>query len=157
MNIQDLGSIGEFVAAIATLITLAYLALQIRQNTVTARASAFQAGSRDIFEAIDRVAADPELCRIYFAGTADYGSLNDADRKRFGVYMGSLIARYENLMFQKEQGIKIDPTAFSFFYQSMRSAFRLPGTQVWWAKARSIYPPNVQRLIDGAISQELAE
>jgi hypothetical protein len=35
VTIQDLGSIGEFVAAIATLATLVYLAVQIRQNTRT--------------------------------------------------------------------------------------------------------------------------
>ena len=43
MTVQDLGSIGEFVAAIATLATLIYLALQIRQNTKTVRASAHHA------------------------------------------------------------------------------------------------------------------
>ena len=153
MDIQDLGSIGEFVAAIATLCTLAYLALQIRQSTLTARASAFQAGSREIFEAIDRVAADPELCRIYFAGTADYGSLNDEDRRRFGVFMGSLVARWESLMFLREQGIRIDPAAFSFFYENLRTAFKQSGTQLWWSKARFMYRPNVQELVDGVVSQ----
>ena len=39
MTIQQLGSIGEFVAAIATLATLIYLALQIRRNTAVARAT----------------------------------------------------------------------------------------------------------------------
>ena len=33
VTIQDLGSIGEFVAAIATVATLVYLAIQIRSNT----------------------------------------------------------------------------------------------------------------------------
>ena len=33
MTIQDMGSIGELIAAFATLITLAYLALQLKQNT----------------------------------------------------------------------------------------------------------------------------
>lgn len=33
MTIQDLGSIGELIAALATLATIAYLAVQIRQNT----------------------------------------------------------------------------------------------------------------------------
>jgi len=35
ITIQDLGSIGELIAAIATIATLAYLAIQIRQNTHT--------------------------------------------------------------------------------------------------------------------------
>ena len=38
MNIQDLGSAGEFIAAIATLATLVYLASQIRQSTKVAKA-----------------------------------------------------------------------------------------------------------------------
>ena len=33
MTIQDLGSIGELIAAIATIFTLVYLAFQINQNT----------------------------------------------------------------------------------------------------------------------------
>jgi len=37
MNVQDLGSIGELIAAIATLATLIYLAVQIRQNTAQQR------------------------------------------------------------------------------------------------------------------------
>jgi hypothetical protein len=40
MTIQDLGSIGELVAAIATVATLVYLALQIRQNTESVKLSA---------------------------------------------------------------------------------------------------------------------
>ncbi len=41
MSIQDLGNIGEFVAAIATLATLIYLATQIRQNTKTLRSNIY--------------------------------------------------------------------------------------------------------------------
>ena len=32
MSIQDLGALGELVAAVATVATLLYLAVQIRQN-----------------------------------------------------------------------------------------------------------------------------
>jgi hypothetical protein len=39
MSIQDLGSLGELIAAIATVGTLIYLALQIRQNTAVVRTS----------------------------------------------------------------------------------------------------------------------
>ena len=44
MTIQDLGCFDELVAAIATIGTLFYLAVQIRQNTRTVEAAAFQNG-----------------------------------------------------------------------------------------------------------------
>ena len=40
MTIEQLGSIGELVAALATVVTLAYLALQIRGSTVATKAEA---------------------------------------------------------------------------------------------------------------------
>ena len=42
MNINDLGSIGEFVSSIAVLISLIYLAVQIRSNSKETRLSNVQ-------------------------------------------------------------------------------------------------------------------
>ena len=33
MNIMELGALGEFVGSIGVIVTLVYLAIQIRQNT----------------------------------------------------------------------------------------------------------------------------
>ena len=45
MNIQDLGSIGELIAALATLLTLGYLAIQLKQNTSALKSQTFQQSS----------------------------------------------------------------------------------------------------------------
>ncbi|HVH18917.1 MAG TPA: hypothetical protein VNF72_11495 [Myxococcota bacterium] len=42
MTLQDLGSIGEIVGAIATVATLIYLAIQIRANTSAVQSAAAQ-------------------------------------------------------------------------------------------------------------------
>lgn len=33
MSLQDLGNLGELIAALATVLTLGYLAIQLKQNT----------------------------------------------------------------------------------------------------------------------------
>ena len=75
MTIQDLGSLGELLAAVATLATLGYLAVQVRQNTESIRASTVQA----MFEASaglhDLCAADSDLGRIFLRGAEDQGNL----------------------------------------------------------------------------------
>lgn len=50
MNLSDLASISEIVGSIAILVTLVFLALQIRQNTRAIEASASQDADRN-FEA----------------------------------------------------------------------------------------------------------
>ena len=53
MSLEDLGNIGELVAAIGVIASLIYLAIQIRQNTQSVRSSAVQASVRDTTEIID--------------------------------------------------------------------------------------------------------
>jgi len=156
MTLQDLGSVGEFVAAVATVVTLVYLAIQIRQNTRFVRASSFQACTRDAFDIIDQIALDPELNRIYFAGTRDYRSLSAEDRKRFGAFMSSLLGRWENFEFQCSQSV-LDRESFSFFHANMRVAFSQRGTWQWWDKARHLFSPAVQQLIEDQFERPAPE
>src|SRR5262245_46033058 len=64
VTIQDLGSIGELVAAAATVATLAYLAIQVRQNTRALRSSTFQQISMDMSLLAGTIAGDPDLAAI---------------------------------------------------------------------------------------------
>ena len=45
MSLEDLGNIGEFVAAVAVVISLVYLAIQIRQNTTQMRQNTIAVGN----------------------------------------------------------------------------------------------------------------
>ena len=68
MTIEDLGSIGELVAAIATIATLFYLAVQIRQNTRTVEAAAFQSGVDGINHLNNLLAHDESMARVLRLG-----------------------------------------------------------------------------------------
>ncbi len=76
MTIQDYGSIGEIVGAIATVATLLYLAVQIRQNNRLVAASIADS-SRDSMNELARIlGANPEAARVYAAGVQDPSSLS---------------------------------------------------------------------------------
>jgi hypothetical protein len=60
MSLEDLGNIGEFVAAVAVVVSLVYVAVQIRQNTRSVRASSYQVAvranvSRETVRRLERV------------------------------------------------------------------------------------------------------
>ena len=74
MTIQDLGSVGELIAAIATIATLAYLAIQIRQSAKVARANL----AKDILlasrAALLEIAANEQLAEIAAGKSSDLGA-----------------------------------------------------------------------------------
>ena len=63
MDIQDLGAIGELVGAIAVVISLFYLAFQIRANTKSIQGSSYQ-DLLVLFQGVNNQAYDPEFSGV---------------------------------------------------------------------------------------------
>ncbi len=75
MTLEDLGNLGEFLSAIAVVVSLVYLAIQIRQNTTAVRNSTFQEAIRDQISGIDQLNPNPELNRIFYDGMRAFETL----------------------------------------------------------------------------------
>ena len=85
MSIQDLGSIGELVAAIVVVITLVFLTLQMRQNTQAVKNSSALAGLQFWTDFLRPIAHDSELADLYARGMQSFVSLRPDDRVRFDL------------------------------------------------------------------------
>ena len=96
--LDALGNLGDFLGGLGVVVTLIYLARQIRQNTRSVESAAFQAATRDVAEAIDELSRDPELSRIVFDGVRDFESFSREDRRRFSTYMAGLLRRFAPLI-----------------------------------------------------------
>ena len=146
VTLEDLGNIGEFVGAIGVVASLVYLAAQIRQNTRSIRASAFEAAQRDLSEAIDLLSSDPELIRIYFDGNRDFESFSQDDRRRYACFMAAFMRRYETLVYQTRLG-NIDPQDWEGVRKNLWQTFQGAGARAWWASARSHFNSELQEYV----------
>ena len=79
---QLLGNYGEFVGAIAVVITLAYLAAQIRQNTLAMEKNAEREVLNDAARWRENVIRQPEVAELYLKGLSEPESL-DHTRNNF--------------------------------------------------------------------------
>lgn len=105
MTIQDLGSLGEFVAALATIVTLIYLAIQIRQNTRSVRLAAESEASHQIAGWTAQVVNNQELGRIWDAAATDPDSLTDDEKRVYLWYVVELILLYESVFNLFREGL----------------------------------------------------
>ena len=90
MSIQDLGSIGELIAAVATVATLAYLALQIRQNTSAVQASALDSSVGGVNGVRAKIFEDSTLTELYTRGLEDPEALTQVELTRFSLVMHNI-------------------------------------------------------------------
>jgi hypothetical protein len=90
MNWVSIGIIAEVVAALAVIISVIYLATQIRQQTRSSQAEALR-GNVEGDAALLAIAQDAELAKIFVSGLRSFSSLDSVESIRFSFVFGSMI------------------------------------------------------------------
>ena len=147
MNWEAIGALAELLGAIGVIATLIYLASQIRQNTKSIQAAAFQETMRDMTSLADMGAQNPELVSAYFAGLDDLESLDREVRQRFGSFMLAFFRRVENLVYQTEQGM-LDPESWEGLREALRRIFSHPGAVDWWRQSSHAFNRPLQDFVE---------
>ena len=157
MTIEQLGNIGEFVAAIATVITLIYLAFQLRQNTRALKATAFQNVISEMGKNVEPIMNNRELADILVKGTVDPDSLTPAERVRLNAIYVSSFRRLESVYVQYTLGT-MELENKRGFEESMIPLLQLPYGETWWKEAKvSFYQPFAQHIEECIASSKYAK
>jgi hypothetical protein len=135
MSIQELGSIGEFVAAIATIVTLVYLAFQINQNTRAVRASMLEATGSRSMELAKFVAGDAELTRIVTTAMTHGPELGEADKRRLELVFMAAMRSYEVTVAHYASDY-LDPSEYSGFGSNLSGWVAASYFSDWWENAQ---------------------
>jgi hypothetical protein len=155
MTLQDLGGIGEFIGGIAVVISLVYLAVQIRQNTKSVRASTYQAILDSSRSDTELLLVHPHLERVYRVGRRNPEKLNDDERPLFRMLVAQLLLSSESLFLQHQQGA-IDSDYWQRRQQTLRGLLSQPGVRQWWAARgtpREYYDPGFRELVDSILGE----
>ena len=147
MTIQDLGSIGELVAAIATIATLAYLAIQIRSNTVVSKAEASRASRVEATANVRLIAGDEGLVRILLAGIAEPESLSPTDALRFRFLLGLFIGPISQAYREWRLGIAEEKEVLERLRIS-RSVLQTPGGRWYWRQLSGDYDSDFRQYFE---------
>ena len=91
MNFQDLGAIGELLAAIATFATLVYLAAQIRQNNRNLQESTSASVNQGWASVNTRLSSDAEFAEIFIRGRDDLQALDPVELERFRAFVQDIL------------------------------------------------------------------
>lgn len=147
MNWEAIGAIGEVVGAVAVLVTLGYLALQIRQNTAALRSTATQ-GAHDQAAGVYRtLSADPELAMIFVRGTENPDELSDAEMARYFSFLQSTMFYAQNWYSQTHDRL-MDGELLSSWTRVVTDLSKKPGFQRFWESRRYIYSPAFQAYLE---------
>lgn len=144
MDLQDLGSIGELIGALATVVTLAYLAVQVRQNSLqmreTARIARLALLDREVesFSRYRMLLVQPGIAEVFTRGLESYSTLPPADQVRFRAVIEEYFFSYSTLLERVAQGAHA-PGIWNAQASGAAALLDAPGGGEWWAERKFIF------------------
>lgn len=158
MTIQELGSLGEFVGAIGVIVTLIYLAIQIRQNTamlkqqsLSVTGAAETEGAAETLDIYLATARDASLASLIYKGIRSFEALTQEERFRFSAYWHGCFMTHQNFYLQHLRGALSDK-AWGTYSRNIDQYMRLSGVIEWWSHgARAVFDEDFQAYIDAKV------
>lgn len=159
MSIQDFAAVGEIIGAVAVVISLVYLAIQIRQNTTqigentnAVRAAAIHASLNFALQNRAATFSDEGTATIYHKGLNDPESLNEIEAIRFRL----MVANVFDAIFNMYSQTKVTEFSLETWQAQSNLVKRILSTDggAWfWKSYRQEYTEAFQDEIDNIIKR----
>jgi len=152
MNWIAIGAAGQIVAALAVVVSVIYLAVQIRSQTAESRLAATRDLASKRAEAVKQLASDDALIKSYLTAIRDYESLQGAERMKASLLFNLIMRNAEQEFIHKGTGHADDPYLESVDRVLARNIVS-PGLQQWWATTGDLFNREFQRHVNQLIEK----
>jgi len=156
VNWEAFCAIGERVGAIAVIVTIAYLAIQVRQNTSALRSAATLGATDEATHIYHTLSTDPELAMIFVRGSAVFDELNDSQVARFYSFYMLIMFSVQNWYFQTRDGL-IEESLLASWTRLMQQAATAPGVQQFWNDRRFVFAQEFQAWMEAEVFGKASE
>ena len=96
INWEAIGAVGEVVGALAVVVSIVYLAIQIRQSGRIGRFTAHQNLTESLSSIIEPFYSDAQLSRIWQLADDAPEQMTPEQRERFGIVLYSVFGNFYN-------------------------------------------------------------
>ena len=149
MNLETVNAVAQLIAATGVIVSLFYLAAQIRQNTKSQRSVVVDSLTSSLINLLGPQASDPKLTRAFASATEDWHGASEEDRIRAIAVLFALFKLFENAWFQQRQGT-LDLQQWEGWKLYMLAYFHRPGVRTWWAMRRATFAPGFRAYLENS-------
>ena len=140
----------EAAGALGVLISIVYLALQVKQNTDESRITRGQNLITANSEVNAMVANNPELSHIVRTGMTEFASLSPDDQFRFSMLFFSFMTK-NDFNYQLWRGHRLESEHWERTEFELRTFLVLPGCRDWWQRDKTRFSGDFVEYVDSLI------
>jgi hypothetical protein len=156
LNLETLGNLGEFVSGIVVIISLIYLAMQVRHNTRSIRTENYARALERVSALQSRLSQDGDFCALFNRALADPSDLSPDERIQFTWCLYELFGGQEFLFHQSQAGT-VPEEVWERWSDTMAWWLTFPGVQSWWLSRPTPFSASFTSYIDALLERAPAD
>jgi hypothetical protein len=156
VDLQALANLGEFVSGLVVIVSLVYLAVQVRQNTQSLRTEN-QSRALDRISAMQaRLSGDAQLSTLVARGVVDAASLSPHERIQFTWWAYKAFGAFE-FMFHQAQAGAIAAEVWQRWSATAAWWLSFPGVRAWWAARPAPFSASFSAFVERCMRENAAD
>jgi len=145
--LSNLSHIAEIISALALVISLIYLSVQIRQNTKAVRSSSYTEMANGISDFQILLAQNENLSNLFLRGTEDSEKLTSEELQQFEMVLGHVFTRFDTAVYLYKKNM-VDSTAIEPYTKFILSLLDSTSIRTYWEKYKQFFSSGMVEYLD---------
>jgi hypothetical protein len=152
MELQTLANVGEFLGGLGVIVSLIYLAVQIRGNTSSQRSENYAHSLERMASIQQLLASDHDLTKMYNQGLVDPSRLTTTEKIQFSWVLTEFFGNLEFMFFQANQS-SISAELWDRWVETLKWWLTFPGVLAWWKGKPTPFTHAFSTCVERCIAQ----
>ena len=146
-KLSDIASLAEVIGAIAVVISLLYVGVQVRDTTRAVRSAAVNDANTAIQSWYQMMASDPQLLKTYLDGILSQEPLSRDEEFRYMMITQAVMYAFQNTFLLGQEG-SLDAGLMSSLNTGIQAVRHTPGFRRYWAERRGYFFPEFVAFVE---------
>lgn len=147
MKLSEAASWAEIVSAVAIVISLIYVGVQVTDNTSAVRSETASNANTEFVGWYTHVTGDTELMDVWLRGVTAPETLDEQQTLRFIFLMHIVMAQFQNNFYLVEEGTLDEKMLFAI-NNTLATVRGSPGFDLYWSRRRELFYPEYQAFVE---------
>ncbi len=147
MNWDMINAVGQMLGAVGVIISIIYLAAQIRNQSKESQHAAMNALTTHWSDLNRSLVESPDLAALWLRALQSFDELDGASKLRVGAHLGRFLRVSDSLYLGVLDGT-LDQRLWRGYERTLADIAAYPGFQTWWATRKHWHTDEFCALID---------
>lgn len=153
MSLEQVGIVAEIVGAVAIIITLLYLSVQVKDSARASRSAAVTDATTAMQAFYQELGSNPATSKLFLDGLTKPDTLSREMQFQYLMMMHSCFLGFQMSFFLAHEGT-LDVALRDSIGTAMHAVNHLPGIHLYWRQRKAYFQPEFREWVEGLLARE---